>query len=934
MRDVSITFDAQDAQYAQEIADEFIKQGYPIFSWPARLQGADLYRTTSSVTKITNHSNIFLVSLPLFRNHRPALEQLARAISQKRTNIHIVSMDDLWYQVKNNKAIQDIVERIGTLSYFQEPRIPRAFRPGAEIANAIILSKTTAEEELKSFLTTKSLIQLLESTYNDIAVVHRVNEQGGRIHFSAIDASNRITGQEERYIVIFSDSSIEATKDYIEYNFPDLLGHPNLFVVRSQPQSELSLLQKERLKTQFKASPLRFETMVGSRQLRTGQTGPLFGSDEFVISQRWDFSTREGTVARMTDEIIQYFEEDQEIEAQRRISILNGAGGSGKTHFVRHLHDLMTQMGQEVFFLTAHSVSNLRYVTTIESLYDIYACCCSSEGAPSTLSKDLFELKFLVDAPVIIVDGLEEITTMLGERFNRDKFITDCIEKSKLDSNGRIIITTREGRWTDQLEESCRFLTIHPFTASEAEDYFERQFSDDSERLHIAKRLFLTMTSHTDGIAPLFCDMISEEVKSSSVLELSKFLESSGSAKSSSLHAFVENILSRELEKTNIGMSTGEILSYLSKLAQVSVFGGLSVSSALELFEDMWRAGNEASRRSFVENLIFLRCDFERGVLSFRYEFLTTLFLAQYVRERIEATDTEVFHDRTTRMIFSRNLLPGADVDARVILDGRGADLESLLGALELLIGYVTFESLTDATEHEKRLISSNLLYLRLCLDRSIVDAADVRSVVQDLFQTSGDKSLLRGFSIMHFDQGREHRFRIDLSDLTIEDCWFVGVHAGSSLIADHQTTFNRCRFAECGGADIKKRSGLYQATFNESCDLDVEFASALARLADRAEVSKERKKTELKRFLSGFNAGYDFGRPRKRSSLVGEFVSRTGMRTTEFIDLLLKHKILQHAPQVDEISYRLSSSAKTTVRRFVMDGIISKEIRDVIDEM
>src|SRR6476620_8816579 len=99
MQDVSITFDAQDGAYAQDLANEFIAQGYPIFSWPFRLAGADQYRTISSTTKIRNHSNIFLVSLALFRNHRPVLEQLSRAISQKRTNIHIISMDDQWSKI-------------------------------------------------------------------------------------------------------------------------------------------------------------------------------------------------------------------------------------------------------------------------------------------------------------------------------------------------------------------------------------------------------------------------------------------------------------------------------------------------------------------------------------------------------------------------------------------------------------------------------------------------------------------------------------------------------------------------------------------------------------------------------------------------------------------------------------------------------------------
>lgn len=933
MRDVSITFDIQDAHYAQELANEFIAQGYPIFSWPLRLEGADQYRQISSTTKIRNHSNIFLVSLPLFRSHRTVLEQLSRAIAQKRTNIHIVSMDDQWYKVKGNSAIETIVKSISSISYFQEPRVKNAFRPAAEIADAIIKMQVVSDSEGRSFFSTRSLQQLLESTYNDIRVVDRANEQSGRIHYTILDGVNRVTGREERYIAIFPDATIEATKDFIDYKSPQLFNHDALYVVRSQPQSELSLLQKERLRSQFKATPLRFETMVGARQLRVSQAGRLFGNDEFVIPQRWDFSTRKDTVSRTTAEMVEYFENDLELEAQRRISIINGAGGSGKTHFVRHLHDIVSSMGQEVFFLTANSVSNLRYVTTIESIYDIYACCCSSEEASSALTKDLFELKFLVDGPIIIVDGLEEITTMLGDRFIRDRFLFDCIDKSKQDSNGRIIITTREGRWPGDLADYCRFLTIHPFSLSEADDYFKHQFLDDPERLPVARRLFASMASLSDGIPPLFCDMISEEVKSSPIVDINNFLDQSGTARTSSLHAFVENILQRELGKTDIGLDSSQVLSYLSKLAQISVFGGLSLAVALDVLKDMWGASNEASRRSFVENLVFLKCDFSRDILSFRYEFLTTLFLAQYVRERIEATDTEVFGDQATRMIFTNNLLPGADVDARIILDGRGGDVADLLTSIELLINFVSSESIPGASEHERRLLCSNLLYLRLSLDKSISDATEVRRIILTLFG-GPDPGNIRGFSVMHFGQGREHRFRFDLRGLKVEDSWFIGIDAGSTLIADSHTKFRRCRFSDCDAMSIRRKSGLYEACYEESCDLDVEFASALAALTSKAEISKEKKKTDLKRFLASFNAGYDFSRPRKRNPLVGEFVSRTGTRTTELIDLLMKQDFLELVPDQEEIAYRLREPVRSTVRRFVMDGIISKVIRDLVDKM
>ena len=239
-------------------------------------------------------------------------------------------------------------------------------------------------------------------------------------------------------------------------------------------------------------------------------------------------------------------------------------------------------------------------------------------------------------------------------------------------------------------------------------------------------------------------------------------------------------------------------------------------------------------------------------------------------------------------------------------------------------------ERLAEVSEHDRRLLSSNLLYLRLSLDESISDSEGVMSLVRSLFGKGTNQ--ICGLSIMHFGQGREHRFKFDLGGMHVDDSWFVGIHLGSTLTVNVHTKFTRCRFTDCDVTGVGKRSGLYEAYYDDNCELDIRLAGVLNELANRVEVDKGKKTAEVKRFLASFNNGYDFSRIRKRTSLVGEFVSRTGTRTTELIDILIRNGFIEAVPDQDEIAYRIIETARSSTRRFVMDGIISKELRLLVN--
>ena len=90
----------------------------------------------------------------------------------------------------------------------------------------------------------------------------------------------------------------------------------------------------------------------------------------------------------------------------------------------------------------------------IESLYDLYEIYCKSEYGASTLDKLTFELSVLCGNIVLIVDGLDELASLLQERFDLLSFLASIKTLHSQLGTTQIVLTTRDSKLISQTQLS------------------------------------------------------------------------------------------------------------------------------------------------------------------------------------------------------------------------------------------------------------------------------------------------------------------------------------------------------------------------------------------------------------------------------------------------------------------------------------------------
>lgn len=921
MGEVSLVFDEEHIAYAQTLAAEFRKGGFAVVTTPVRLPDCETYRQINYCTKLANDANIVLMSKHLYRKHRPYVEQFAEAIAADQTNVHVISMDGEWHQIKD-----DNIQRLREISYVQEAPGGGPLRSAAEIA-PIILNRGTPTS---SHLTLERFSELLQDSYDSFELVLDVQEQAGRIAFSYFKCAHRVSGKPECYLVIYPTASMEAVKAYIDDLHPALLVKKDpLYVVRSTPLRELTVRQRENTEALFGGAALRFESMVTGRRLRRNASPKLTDQNELLVPQRLEYAAPTGKVEVDARYFLKFCTETNNSYGQRRITILHGAGGGGKTHLVRFLNDELGRAGKEVFFLSAASVADVRQEVTVNSLYDIYRCACLVDDERVDIGKELFDLKFLVSDPVIIVDGLEEIISMLGDRFSLQRFYTDCVEKASGAASGRIIITTRESIWPPAIDPYVSAFDLFAFDEAQASEFFDRSFPNDVPCASLAKRIYAELGSVRQP--PLFCSLIVLEIRNSPSLDDLRARLSRGDFKSlGGLDDFLRAIISREA-KLGVEWPIDQLLAALGELARESITGPVALDRARELFGGALPPQADVDTESAVKNFVFLQYHDATASLTFRYDFLKTVFLADYIVRCISEIDMAILHDRAGLAVLARHLVPGSDVYGRILAAvSRGAP-EHFFEVLEYMIEDLILGKAATKSDAQARIIASNLLFLRLALDSTIRDIKDSSAILHRIFADKNDPRVLNKISLVLFGQDARRAYRFDLSGKIVRQAEFRGLALDDVLEADEATVFASSAFHQCVGEHPRKTASLWAAKFDSDCRFDDEFALAVSQFQTTQENTLEKKAADLKRFLRQFSAGHSFSRRRRRDSLQG---SLNGIAVAHYVEVLRRRGFLEEAPGTTTIQYQLTSAGARHARQFVMDSAEGPEIQRIIREL
>lgn len=356
---------------------------------------------------------------------------------------------------------------------------------------------------------------------------------------------------------------------------------------------------------------------------------------------------------------LSYFNEEFLSENNNSHHLMLGDPGNGKTSFCVVLAKNLNSKKEGEYKKTAILLSfqNIKNGLknegeTIKSLYDLYVFFQknSKQTQYPNLTKVQFEISVFCGNLIIIVDGLDEIATFFGSKFQKDYFIESIQEMNEQLHSSNVLLSSRKNVFNINNQNNIDTKYLLGFNRNLSLKYFKNRFKQGgaSYEQHIidkyetlsnsAVRKFDSLLkdfncdSQTDTLPPYVIDLVSmlyEDDENGSFQDSDISYYSNGEFKDKIIYDFIN----REIGKQTSPIKTVE--DYLEILFEIAVECGNSISnSAIKEYCVIY---HDQQAQAVLDLLgvspLLIKDSF--GSLKFKYDFLEKYFLYLYIVKNI-----------------------------------------------------------------------------------------------------------------------------------------------------------------------------------------------------------------------------------------------------------------------------------------------------------
>lgn len=643
----------------------------------------------------------------------------------------------------------------------------------------------------------------------------------------------------------------------------------------------------------------------------------------------------------------QYFLNNLLLPNSAPTSLLVASGGAGKTTLLRGLASDIEETGKtkvlliEVDILKTLPRDQLRraHVASLYDLYQLYATALASDGTIGadqigrpTSERGLFDLLLISGSVLILIDGIDELLSLMQSNFELIRFIESINELNSELGQTRVVLASREDAVATTVasmrKHGVPIYSLKGFTEPEVTDYTRKRFSRRSkehreatiERVVANVRTVSEALSGISVVLPFFVDVLcelEEDAKGNDAIRIGaavaeRLAGADYPHNNTVVDLLVFTILDRERERQGWNPTVGGLVEVFKELS--SFYSGVCTldyfSQAVETF--LLTSGSNATE-IFIKNPL-LRLD--KGHVSYKYDFLNFYFLSLWLIEKIE---NSTINDLTIKHLARYAVGQGSVFD----------DLSRFYGARTRS---QVVEKLAAIYGALKKKVLPNGDYQIIEMTKSACSA-----IVQLLSNTLTKGMSRSTFSTILFSVVGGDRIgdRDRVSNLYIQGEFpvlsFVDRDVWNSELNGYEA-FTRCRFENCKfyysnfiGIHGDNRSPMFSKELFDmpSCNL-----GSLSTLFDRSWASDAAMLSvdEIKKFFRYFFVGGGF--VRKLPSDLYDF-SRPGLKE-EVIDVLVREKILVENHAHSQLMYEVSSSHARQIQKFVNENNMSKQLRSI----
>lgn len=641
-----------------------------------------------------------------------------------------------------------------------------------------------------------------------------------------------------------------------------------------------------------------------------------------------------------TDELVNYIDQSLEVEVDGQISteqsrsfllaklsgksecsayLIVATGGMGKTWLCRSLVNQIShaQSDKLVVLIQAETLRDYFFEVgfahiQVKSVFDLYSVYENSIRAQHSYDRSTFELAVISGNIVVIVDGLDELATVLQERFDIISFLNSVNELSSSLQSSQILLTTRDNLLVSNhhIEEfRLKKYNLLGFSQDDWTRFATKRFSNHSAKSELVARLNRILSdSELVGphgrVIPFLVDVVSnileEQENDKTQVDFELTVESTPySSNNDVIDRVVYSIFRREIRRQNIDIPVEQLVSHLCEIISEhgEQFGSSILRDLLDLFYDS--RANELFKKIAL-NPLFIH---NGETLKLRYGFLQSHFRALLIIYSLQ--NNSVTHEALSALAKSNaNESPEVAYVKKYFLT-RLDKFDEICSGYFYEMRKLSQKS-NDGKEVElARRAISGLLKI-YSATRSFSGVKLTAKILDFLSSSANDHRSIDGLCIYG-----EFPY-LDFSDITVLNAKFLD-YKNFSRCKFKGAKFLYCTFESCAD-DSYIADSIGSAVFDDSCSLgDISKVIDTARSKDSLAL-KSIEADALIFLRSFFNAGSKYD---PKTDWI-KFSTRTPGLKSNFFSKLIPEYFVVKSKKSDNVYYSMSESFVSSARNFI----------------
>lgn len=618
-------------------------------------------------------------------------------------------------------------------------------------------------------------------------------------------------------------------------------------------------------------------------------------------------------------------------EVSSPINVILGTAGVGKTTFCEQAVSLVNSIDHKIaVYISATDLRNVESEAKINTISDLYRLFLRSTGAEFTgaLDPENLELNLACGNIILVIDALDEIGSILKDRFNLEKFLESTVQLNESYHTCSVIITSRDYHAQKYSSISgVLVLYLCGFNEQSVKEYFLKRLGPQLDGQAHRQLSALPFTEEKSNrqiplYLSLICDLVERREDDNEQFDSVGIRNSRFFVEGLPLDTLVYQILDREIEKQKLRISCDDYFELLSEIA-MRVDGRIvkkDFDEYVSLLPSGGAGGSHERRQESFYISPFLNVDELNDVVALKYDFLRIWLRARkLITALIEGAPLYSFEGLLADMSDGTSMLLE---EACQVVEKRQIDLVPLSrSSLSQLLKVAKEGQTTSSKVISLRKCISGLLYLLVESSR-FTNRNEYSSLLVSVFETKN----FEFFSVFG------EFVPVDFSNLTVSNGWF-----------EDYSEFSKCKFPNdrtvfyyCVFRGEVKYTGLNapNRVFDSTCDLHDSLGKALAACKETEDEKLHKAKGDLYKVLK---VGFQGGGFVWKSELVYKHVSlSTRVSENRFLDFLVDEGVLikEDARGPAGFGYLVAKELRADGKELITNSIVKPKIAKVIKSL